>query len=105
LWSRKTPPSQPPLQDEDGCDARDLGHPDSRLARKALGRDDTIGQANDEILSQQGENLRRGLARINKGFVFLVTAAFVGRPELTAALVKMVQVVSQVASWQHRHGF
>ena len=59
-----------------------------------------MGIADDELLSQQGENLLRGLARINEDFVFLVTAAFVDRPALTAAMVKMAQVASQVASRQ-----
>ena len=39
-----------------------LGHPDPRLAKRGLGRDGAIGQADDELLSQQGENLLRGLA-------------------------------------------
>ena len=59
-----------------------LGHPDPRLAQKGLGRDGAIGQADDELLSQQGENLLRGLARLSEDFVFLVTAAHVARPVL-----------------------
>jgi hypothetical protein len=77
-----------------------LGHPDPRLARKGLGRDGAMGVADDELMSQQGENLLRGLARLSEDFVFLVTAAFIGRPELTAAMIKMAQVASQVASRQ-----
>ena len=77
-----------------------LGHPDPRLARKGLGRDGAMGVADDELMSQQGENLLRGLARISEDFVFLVTAAFVARPALTAAMIKMAQVASQVASRQ-----
>ena len=77
-----------------------LGHPDPRLAKKGLGRDGAMGIADDELMSQQGENLLRGLARINEDFVFLVTAAFVDRPALTAAMLKMAQVASQVASRQ-----
>lgn len=77
-----------------------LGHPDPRLARKGLGRDGAMGQADDELLSQQGENLLRGLARLREDFVFLVTAAHVGRPALTSALARMAQVASQIASRQ-----
>jgi len=77
-----------------------LGHPDPRLARKGLGRDGSLGEADDELLSQQGENLLRGLARINQDFVFLVTAAHVERPAVTSALVRMAQVASQLASRQ-----
>ena len=68
--------------------------------KKGLGRDGAMGIADDELMSQQGENLLRGLARINEDFVFLVTAAFVDRPALTAAMLKMAQVASQVASRQ-----
>ena len=84
-----------------------LGHPDPRLARKGLGRDGAMGVADDELLSQQGENLLRGLARLSEDFVFLVTAAHIDRPALTTAMVRMARVASQVASRQkrqHRHG-
>ena len=77
-----------------------LGHPDPRLAQKGLGRDGAMGQADDELLSQQGENLLRGLARLSEDFVFLVTAAHVARPLLAGGLVRMAQVASQVASRQ-----
>ena len=77
-----------------------LGHPDPRLAQKGLGRDGAIGQADDELLSQQGENLLRGLARLSEDFVFLVTAAHVARPVLAGGLVRMARVASQVASRQ-----
>jgi len=77
-----------------------LGHPDPRLAKKGLGRDGAMGIADDELLSQQGENLLRGLARLNEDFVFLVTAAHVARPALTAAMVRMAQIAGQVASRQ-----
>ena len=77
-----------------------LGHPDPRLAKRGLGRDGAIGQADDELLSQQGENLLRGLARLSEDFVFLVTAAHVDRPALTSALVRMAQIAGQVASRQ-----
>ncbi len=77
-----------------------LGHPDPRLAQKGLGRDGAMGVADDELLSQQGENLLRGLARLSEDFVFLVTAAHVARPVLTSGLVRMARVASQVASRQ-----
>ena len=77
-----------------------LGHPDPRLARRGLGRDGALGEADDELLSQQGENLLRGLARLSEDFVFLVTAAHVDRPALTSALVRMARVAGQVASRQ-----
>ena len=77
-----------------------LGHPDPRLARKGMGRDGTLGVADDELLSQQGENLLRGLARLSEDFVFLVTAAHIDRPALTTAMLRMARVASQVASRQ-----
>ena len=77
-----------------------LGHPDPRLARKGLGRDGALGQEDDELASQQGEILLRGLAKLSEDFVFLVTAAHIGRPDLTQALVRMSQVASQYASRQ-----
>ena len=77
-----------------------LGHPDPRLAQRGLGRDGALGQADDELLSQQGENLLRGLARLSEDFVFLVTAAHVSRPALTGGLLRMAQIAGQVASRQ-----
>jgi hypothetical protein len=77
-----------------------LGHPDPRLAKKGLGRDGAMGVADDEPMTQQGENLLRGLARINEDFVFLVTAAHVTRPILTSSMIRMAQIASQIASRQ-----
>lgn len=77
-----------------------LGHPDPRLAQKGLGRDGAMGAADDELLSQQGENLLRGLARLREDFVFQVTSAHVPRPEITSALVRMARYAGQVASRQ-----
>ena len=77
-----------------------LGHPDPRLARKGLGRDGALGMADDEFISQQGENLLRGLARLNEDFVFLVTAAHIPRPVLTQSMIRMAQIASGVASRQ-----
>ncbi len=77
-----------------------LGHPDPRLAKKGLGRDGALGMGDDEFLSQQGENLLRGLARLSEDFVFLVTAAHIPRPILTQKLIRMAQVASGVASRQ-----
>ena len=77
-----------------------LGHPDPRDARRGLGRDGSMGMEDDELASQQGEILLRGLSKLHEDFVFLVTAAHIGRPELTQALVRMSQVASQYASRQ-----
>jgi len=77
-----------------------LGHPDPRLAKKGLGRDGAMGIADDELLSQQGENLLRGLAKLREDFVFQVTSAHVPRPEITGALVQMARYAGQVASRQ-----
>ena len=77
-----------------------LGHPDPRLAKKGLGRDGSLGEADDELMSQQGENLLRGLAKIGEDFVFLVTAAHLDRERLAHAFAKMSRVASQYASRQ-----
>ena len=77
-----------------------LGHPDPRLARKGLGRDGDMGEADDELLSQQGENLLRGLAKLRQDFVFTVTAHHIERKRLAKALVRMGRWSSQFASRQ-----
>lgn len=77
-----------------------LGHPDPRLAKKGLGRDGSLGEEDDDLASQQGELLLRGLARLREDFVFLVTAHQVERHVLSHALVKMSQIASQYASRQ-----
>ncbi len=77
-----------------------LGHPDPRLARKGMGRDGSLGEADDEMLSQQGENMLRGLAKLRTDFVYTVTAHHVGRKSLSQALVKMSRWSSQYASRQ-----
>jgi hypothetical protein len=77
-----------------------LGHPDPRLAQKGLGRDGAMGMADDELLSQQGENLLRGLAKLREDFVFQVTTAHIGRRRLAADLVNMARTASQFASRQ-----
>ena len=66
--------------------------------KKGLGRDGAMGIADDELLSQQGENLLRGLAKLREDFVFQVTSAHVPRPEITGALVQMARYAGQVAS-------
>lgn len=77
-----------------------LGHPDPRTTKRGLGRDGSLGMEDDELASQQGEILLRGLAKLSEDFVFLVTAAHIGRPDLAQALVRMSQVASQYASRQ-----
>ncbi len=77
-----------------------LGHPDPRLARKGMGRDGSLGEVDDELLSQQGEMLLRGLAKIRQDFVFTVTAHHIRRGWLADALVKMSRWSSVYASRQ-----
>jgi len=77
-----------------------LGHPDPRLARKGMGRDGSFGDADDEMLSQQGEIMMRGLAKIKRDFVFTVTASNIGREFLSDALVRMSRWSSIYASRQ-----
>ncbi|MBP8122130.1 MAG: serine-rich protein [Caldilineaceae bacterium] len=77
-----------------------LGHPDPRQAKRGLGRDGTLGMADDDLASQQGEILLRGLARLKEDFVFTVTAAHIPRPELAKALVKMARSAGEIASRQ-----
>ena len=77
-----------------------LGHPDPRYARKGMGRDGSLGDVDDEMLAQQGENMLRGLAKIRQDFVFAVTASHIARDKLSQALVKMSRWSSQYASRQ-----
>ncbi len=77
-----------------------LGHPDPRESRKGMGRDGSLGDADDEMLSQQGENMLRGLAKIRRDFVFTVTASYIARNKLADALVKMSRWSSIYASRQ-----
>ncbi|NPA89940.1 MAG: serine-rich protein, partial [Chloroflexi bacterium] len=77
-----------------------LGHPDPRLARKGLGRDGSMGEADDELMSQQGETFLRGLAALEEDFVFAVMAAHVARGDLAKGLVKLSQTASIFASRQ-----
>ena len=77
-----------------------LGHPDPRRARKGLSRDHFMGGADEELASQQGEILMRGLAKLREDFVFLVTAQQIERHVLNQALVRMSRVASQYASRQ-----
>ncbi len=77
-----------------------LGHPDPRQAEKGMGRDGSLGAQDEELASQQGEMLLRGLAKLRSDFVFAVTAAHIARGDLSKALVKMARVASQVASRQ-----
>lgn len=75
-----------------------LGHPDPRQARRGLGRDGALGEADEDLASQQNEMLFRGLARLREDFVFLVMAQHVGRRRLTEGLVRVAEAASQVAS-------
>jgi len=75
-----------------------LGHPDPRESRRGLGRDGSMGEADEDLASQQNELLFRGLARLREDFVFLVTAAHVGRGDLTAALARCARFAAAVAS-------
>ena len=77
-----------------------LGHPDPRYARKGMGRDGSLGDVDDEMLAQQGENMLRGLAKIRRDFVFTVTASHIDRGKLSDALVKMSRWSSVYASRQ-----
>ncbi len=77
-----------------------LGHPDPRYARKGMGRDGSLGDVDDEMLAQQGENMLRGLAKIRRDFVFTVTASYIARGQLSDALVKMSRWSSIYASRQ-----
>ena len=63
-----------------------------------MGRDGSLGESDEELASQQGEMLLRGLAKLRTDFVFAVTAAPIARGDLSKALVKMARVASQVAS-------
>lgn len=77
-----------------------LGHPDPRQARKGLARDQFMGGRDEEMASQQGEILLRGLSKLREEFVFLVTARRMERRRLTEAMVRMSRVSSQYASRQ-----
>lgn len=75
-----------------------LGHPDPRMAKRGLGRDGSLGDVDEDLASQQNEILFRGLAKIKEDFVFLVTAAHLGRRPIADGLVKVAEVASNIAS-------
>lgn len=76
-----------------------LGHPDPRQTRRGLGRDGEIpNDTGDDLAAEQNEILFRGLAMLREDFIFQVTAAHVGRRQLTNGLVRVAQLASNVAS-------
>ena len=77
-----------------------LGHPDPRLTRRGLGTGPAGLGPDEDLASQQGEILMRGLAKLQEDFVFMVTAQHVARQQLHQALVRMSRVSSQYASRQ-----
>lgn len=77
-----------------------LGHPDPRLTRKGLGSGHPWAGSEEDLASQQGEIVLRGLAKLREDFVFLVTAQHVERTLLNQALVRMSRATSQYASRQ-----
>lgn len=77
-----------------------LGHPDPRLAERGMGRDGSLGEADDELVSQQGEMLLRGLAALRNNFVFAVAAKQIARQKLVDGLIKAAQLTTPVASRQ-----
>ena len=76
-----------------------LGHPDPRSGRMGLSSDGTIGDDSDTDLSQeQNEILFRGLSKLRQNFVFQVLAEHETRQNMTAALLRVAEVASNVAS-------
>jgi len=75
-----------------------LGHPDPRLTRRGLGTGLPGHDLHEDLASQQGEILMRGLAKLQEDFVFLVTAQHVARQLLHQAMVRMSRVSSQYAA-------
>ena len=79
-----------------------LGHPDPRETRRGLlGRDGEVpNPTKDDLAAEQNEILFRGLAKLQRNFVFQTTAQHVGRQDLTRAMLQVAQVASIVASRQ-----
>ncbi len=77
---------------------RILGHPDPRQARRGLGRDGSLGDPDEDLAGQQNEMLFRGLARLGEDFVFQVLTRRLGRRELSAALIRVAEIASWIAS-------
>lgn len=77
-----------------------LGHPDPRMTRRGLGTGPSLQGQDEDLASQQGEILMRGLAKLQEDFVFMVTAQHVERQLLHQAMVRMSRVSSQYASRQ-----
>jgi hypothetical protein len=75
-----------------------LGHPDPRQARRGLGRDGSLGDADEDLAGQQNEMLFRGLARLREDFVFQVLTRRLGRDDLSRALIRVAEIASQIAS-------
>ncbi len=79
-----------------------LGHPDPRETRRGLlGEDGELpNNTGADLAAEQNEILFRGLAKLQRNFIFQTTAAHVSRRRLAEALVRVAQVASIVASRQ-----
>jgi len=76
-----------------------LGHPDPRASRRGLNSEAALPDyAQDDLAEEQNELLFRGLAKLQKDFVFQITANHVNRRELSTALVQVARVASAFAS-------
>ncbi|MCY4522432.1 MAG: serine-rich protein [Caldilineaceae bacterium] len=76
------------------------GYPDPRHAKKGLTREGDFGDADDELASQQGEIFLRGLAQLNREFLFCATALAVWRDLIIDTQNRLDRIASEYASRQ-----
>ena len=76
------------------------GYPDPRHAKKGLTREGDFGDADDELASQQGEIFLRGLAALNREFLFCTTALAVWRNLIIDTQNRLDRIASEYASRQ-----
>ncbi|MEM2265367.1 MAG: serine-rich protein [Candidatus Hadarchaeales archaeon] len=75
-----------------------LGHPDPRKTAKGLGRDGLMGEADDELASQQNELLYRALAALGRNFIYTVVTKAIPRKKIAEELIEVARIASNYAS-------
>ncbi|MCD4751658.1 MAG: hypothetical protein K8R40_01170, partial [Anaerolineaceae bacterium] len=79
-----------------------LGHPDPRVKRHSERALEGIlsGEANDDLAIEQNEILFRGMAALQKSFVFQINSRFISRSILTQQMQMVARITSDYASRQ-----
>ena len=79
-----------------------LGHPDPRVKRHSQRSLEGIlsGEANDDLSIEQNEILFRGMAALQKSFVFQINSQYISRSLLTHQMKTVAGITSDYASRQ-----